>query len=152
VEVGEPVHEGEAVAVAVAVGVGVAVAVGVQLGVQVGLGVGVALGVAVAVAVAVAVWVGPQLDWSAEATPPSGPVNAIRPTETSRVAVPSASPASPTRCSFSQLLCRDRRTIVTTPRVVTLYNQVVRYPGHYINAQYPQWPVTSTITMFSAEH
>jgi hypothetical protein len=138
----EAEHEGVAVAVevavAVAVEVAVAVAVDVPVAVPVGetlvvvqlvVGMGVQEGVAVAVvvvvlvavavavdvAVAVAVWAGVQLDVLATATPPIGPVNAIKGIEISRVAVPIARPTSPALWSFSQLLCRDRRTIVTIP-------------------------------------
>jgi hypothetical protein len=79
----------------------------------------VAVAVAVPVAVPVAVAVGvEQLDVPATATPLNGPVKATRPTETSRVTVPAARPTSPARCSFSHLVCRDRRKIVTIPRVV----------------------------------
>lgn len=125
--VGEAEHEGDAVAVpvddavvvAVAVLVAVVVAVAVWVGVQLVVGVevqeGVAVADAVAVPVAVAVWVWAQLDMAATAAPADGPVNAIKGIETSKVAVPAARPTSPTRCSFSQLLCRERRTIVTIP-------------------------------------
>ena len=58
---------------------------------------------------------GAQLDVSAAATPPNGPVKATNATEPSRVAAPTARPTSPTLCSFSQLLGRDRRKIVTIP-------------------------------------
>ncbi len=100
------------------VGLGVAVAVAVAVAV---LGVAVAVAVCVPVAVAVVV---AQLDPSAAlATPPSGPVNTTNAIEARRAAAPSARPASPTRCSFSQLIClicRVRRTIATIPPVVGL--------------------------------
>jgi len=56
-----------------------------------------------------------QLDVSATAAPANGAVNAANASETSSVAAPIARPASPTRCSFSQLICRDRRKIVPVP-------------------------------------
>jgi hypothetical protein len=59
--------------------------------------------------------VGAHVDVTALATPPNGPVNATTATETSNVANPVARPTSPTRCSFSQTLCRDLRKIVTIP-------------------------------------
>jgi len=93
VAVGEAEHEGEAVVLVEGEGVAVAVAAGV----------------------AVAVAVGAQVDVTALATPPNGPVNATTATETSKVANPVARPTSPTRCSFSQTLCRDLRKIVTVP-------------------------------------
>ena len=61
-------------------------------------------------------WVGAQLDVAAAATPPNGPVSASTATEASRAAAPDARPASPARCSCSQLICRDRRKIVLIPR------------------------------------
>lgn len=124
--VGEAEHEGDAVAVPVDDAVVVAVAVWV--GVQLVVGVEVQEGVAVAVAVAVAVWVWAQLDMVATAAPADGPVNAIKGIETSRVAAPVARPTSPTRCSFSQLLCRERRTIVTIPWVVRQGHQGSQVP------------------------
>ncbi|MGH3270168.1 MAG: hypothetical protein ACRDN1_14110 [Trebonia sp.] len=141
--VGEGEHEAEAVALADGDGVAVpvvlgvadavlegeALVVGVQLvagdGLQLGLGLavlladddGVAVAVVLGVAEAVAVLAGAQLDVSATATPPNGPVNAASASETNRVTVPVARPTSPALCSFSQPLCRDRRKIVTIPWV-----------------------------------
>jgi hypothetical protein len=71
--------------------------------------------VLVGVAVVVA-----QLDVLAPATPPSGPVKAANATPASRTTIPAPRPTSPTLCSFSQLLCRDRRKIVTISWVVRL--------------------------------
>ena len=112
----EAVAEVEGVAELVPVAVLEAVQLVVGVGLQEGLGVGVAVPVAeldaVAVLVVVAVPVEPQLEGvSATAAPPS----TADATETSRVAVPTARPTAPTLCSFSQLLCRDRRKIVTIP-------------------------------------
>jgi hypothetical protein len=78
--------------------------------------------------------VGVQPDVSAAATPPNGPVNATNATEASRVAAPVARPTSPALCSFSQLICRDRRKIVTIPWVVRLVHPGSQVPSHYINA------------------
>ena len=64
--------------------------------------------------------VGAQLDVSATATPPNGPVNATSATEATRAAAPVARPTSPILCSFRQLICRDRRKIVTIPWLVRL--------------------------------
>jgi hypothetical protein len=63
---------------------------------------------------------GAQLDVSATATPPNGPVNATSATEATRAAAPVARPTSPILCSFRQLICRDRRKIVTIPWLVRL--------------------------------
>jgi hypothetical protein len=94
-----------------------------------------------------------QLDVSAAAaTPPNGPVNTTTANEAIRTAAPVARPTSPARCSFSQLICRDRRKTVTNPSVVRLVIKVVRFRGNYINAQHPKWPVTPTITMIPGEH
>jgi hypothetical protein len=129
---------GPGLAVAVPVGKGLKVTVGKGLKVPVGLPIPVAdpvgvdvpelvavgeaehEGEAVAVAVAVALWVGVQLDVAATAAPPSGPVNATTATETSKVAVPVARPASPTLCSFSQTLFRDSRKVVTIPTITAI--------------------------------
>jgi hypothetical protein len=108
-------------------------------------------------ALAEALCVGPQVDAAADATPPSGPVKATTATEASSEAAPVARPTSPARCSFSQLICRDRRKIVTNPSVVRFihsgpYTQVLRFQGNYISAQLPKWPFSSTITMIPGEH
>jgi hypothetical protein len=104
--------------------------VGLQLGLGVAeadvLGLGEVLGLGDMLGLGdVLVWgdaleVGAQLDVSATATPPNGPVNTTTATEASRTAAPVARPASPTRCSFRQLFCRDRRKIVTIPWLVRL--------------------------------
>ena len=101
----------DAVWVSLTDGVGelVSVSLGVGLAGQEGVGVGVAVAVAVLVAVAVPVELQLEGVLSAAAAPPS----TANVTETSRVAVPAATPTAPTLCSFSQLLCRDRRKIVT---------------------------------------
>jgi hypothetical protein len=93
-------------------GVGVQEGVGVAVAVVVGVAVVVVLGVAVAVVQLLAVL--------APATPPSGPVKAANATPASRTTIPAPRPTSPTLCSFSQLLCRDRRKIVTISWVVRL--------------------------------
>jgi hypothetical protein len=102
------------------------VAEGVGLGEAEVLGLGDVLGLADALEVGDALGlgdaleVGAQLDVSAAATPPNGPVKTTTATEISRTAAPAARPASPARCSFSQLIRRDRRKIVTTPWLVKL--------------------------------
>jgi hypothetical protein len=74
----------------------------------------------VGVAVAVAVMLGvEQLDASATAAPTSGAVSAANASEANWVAAPIARLASPTRCNFSQLTCRDRRKVVPVPLVVS---------------------------------
>jgi hypothetical protein len=110
--------------------------VGLQLGLGLGevdvlaetLGLGDALGLGDMLVWGDALEVGVQPDVSAAATPPNGPVNATNATETSRVAVPVARPTSPTLCSFSQLICRDRRKIVTISWIVRLVHQGSQVP------------------------
>jgi len=115
VEVGIPVAAPVGAEVAELVAVGEAEHDAVAMGVAVAVVVGDGVAVAAVVGVAVAVAVGAHVDVTALATPPNGPVNATTATETSNVANPVARPTSPTRCSFSQTLCRDPRKIVTIP-------------------------------------
>ncbi len=72
--------------------------------------------------------VGVQPDVPARATPPNGPVNTANAIEASRVAIPVARPTSPVHCSFCQLVCRDRRKIVTIPWVVRLVHPGSQVP------------------------
>jgi len=82
--------------------------------------------------------VGPQLVVAAPATPPNGPVSATTATEATRAAAPAASATSPARCSFSQLIGRARRKIVTIPQAVWLArpgSQVPRSSDHRVVTQ-----------------
>lgn len=155
--------EAEADVLAVAEADGEALAVGAQLVVGDGLHEGLGLAVIDAEALteaegedeALAELLGEAdavAQLAAAAVPPSGPVNATNATEPSRAATPAARPTSPARCSFSQLICRDRRKIVTVPRVVRLVHPGSQVPSHYINAQYPKTPVTATISVIPGEH
>ncbi len=68
-----------------------------------------------------------QPDVSAAATPPHDPASTANTAEISKVAVPVARPTCPANCSFSQLLCRDRRKIVT-PWIVSFSTPRPRFP------------------------
>jgi hypothetical protein len=109
-------HEGEAVAVAEGVTEDVTEGVtdGVTDGVTEDVGVTVTVTVTCTVTAGAAVLDGAaQPDVAATAAPANGPVNVANASEASRANAPAATPASPTRCSFSQLICRDRRKTVT---------------------------------------
>jgi hypothetical protein len=110
VEEGVGLALGEADVLALGEALAVVQGVGVQLGV--GLGEALALGEADVLVLGEALVV-VQLVVVAPATPPNGPVNVAKAIEINRATVPAARPTSPTLCSFSQLLCRDRRKIVT---------------------------------------
>jgi hypothetical protein len=139
-ELGEVLALGDVLGLADMLELGVQLVTGVEL--QLGSGVGEVDALALADALELgetlalgdvlvcgdALELGMQPDVPARATPPNGPVNTANAIEASRVAIPAARPTSPIHCSFCQLVCRDRRKIVTIPWIVKLVHPGSQVP------------------------